>query len=326
MSGRPSCVLVAGAGGVLGRLVVDELIKRGHRVRAIVRRPAGAAALRHDERVEVRIADTSRPGAWTGVCNGVDRVFSSIGASVNPSPLVGWKTYTRVDAPVNIALIEEARRAGVKRFVYVSLIHGDTSRRLDYSEGHERVVDALRKAAPAATVLRPTGFFAAMGEIQDLAKRWRVVPVFGDGNARTNPIHEADLAAAAADALADDAAGLREVPLGGPDVFTRRQVVELAFQAIGRPPRIIHSPAWMARAGALPMGLLNPRAAHFLRFAAHVMTHECVAPAIGTRRLEEYFRQRAARRAIGELVMGSVKSPLESSDSPEHRTLPENRP
>src|SRR6185436_19601056 len=87
-------VLVAGAGGVLGRLVVKELLACGHQVRAAIRRARSVVKL--PSGVEARRIDALRPGAWDGWCDGVDVVVSCIGASVNPSPLVGWRPYTSV--------------------------------------------------------------------------------------------------------------------------------------------------------------------------------------------------------------------------------------
>lgn len=289
-------VMVAGAGGLLGRLIVRQLLVRGHAVRAMVRRAsitpayfADPAGQTRNANIEIRRVNGLRRGAWEGHCEQVDAVVSCLGASVNPSPLVGWRSYSAVDAPANLALLSEATRAGVRKFVYVSLIGGDTSRQLDYAEGHERVVDGLRQAKLAATVLRPTGFFAAMGELLQLARRGSV-PVFGDGSCRTNPIDESDVAAAVVDAVQNHADGFREILLGGPDEFSRRQVAELAFAALGKKPRLMHlSPALMSGMGRI-MCLANPRAGHFLRFAVHVMTHPCLAPRVGTHRLETYFR------------------------------------
>jgi uncharacterized protein YbjT (DUF2867 family) len=283
-------ILIAGAGGDLGRLIVAELESRGHTVRAVVRR---AGKLRPAPGRETRTIDALRPGAWLNACDGIDAVVSTIGASVNPSPLVGRKPYTEVDAPANIALLEEAKRAGVRRFVYTSLIDGDKSRHMNYSEGHERVVDALRAAPIPATVLRPTGFFCAMTAMIDMARKG-AVPVFGDGSCRTNPISERDLAARAAAAAESAAPGLTQLELGGPDTFTRREIAELAFKSLGKRPRVISVPVWAAKAGAAALHPFNPRAAHFIRFAAHVMTHDCLAPKGGVRRLEDCFREHAA--------------------------------
>jgi uncharacterized protein YbjT (DUF2867 family) len=278
-------VLVAGAGGILGRRVVDELARRGDRVRAIVR---GRADFHPHDAVERCAIDGLQRSAWAGSCDGVDVVVSCLGAPVSPSPWVGRRTYTAVDAPANVALVAEALRAGVRRFVYVSLLDGAASRALNYAEGHEQVVDALRESGIPATILRPTGFFASMGELVGFARRG-IVPVIGDGLCRTNPIHEADVALAAADAAGDRAAGLVETPLGGPEEFTRRDIAAMAFAALGRRPRLLHVPPGPVRAAAGAMRLVNPRAADFQLFAVHVMTHPCIAPRAGTSRLADYF-------------------------------------
>lgn len=281
-------ILVAGAGGVLGRLVVKELQGRGHLVRAIVRRRRRDRTALGDD---VRVVDGLKAGAWRGACDGIDVVVSTLGAAVNPSPLVGWRSYTRVDGPANRALIDEAARPGstVRRFVYVSLIDGDTSRQLDYAEGHETVVDAVQTSGMPSSIVRPTGFFSAMMAIVDLA-RFGAVPVFGDGRCRTNPIDERDLASIMANEVMNEEPGVRTVKAGGPEVFTRRRIAEMACEALGRRPRLVHLPPRVVDASARMLCLLNPRAGHFTRFAVHVMTHDCLAPAIGVHRLEEAMR------------------------------------
>lgn len=215
---------------------------------------------------------------------------------MNPSPFVGWRPYTAVDAPANLSLLAEARRAGVRRFIYVSLLDGDASRELNYAEGHERVVDALRRSNLPATILRPTGFFAAMAELVKFA-RYGVVPVIGDGMCRTNPIHERDVAFAAAEAVRDGGDVFREMALGGPEEFTRREIAALAFDVLGKRPRLPRLPSVLVRTGAHAIRLVNPRAGHFALFAAHIMTHPCIGPKVGTHRLEAYFRACAGTSA-----------------------------
>jgi len=282
-------VLVAGAGGTLGRLLTAELVQRGIAVRALVRRPTTLLA---ELGAEVVVADVRTHPDPAELCRGVEVVFSSLGASVSPSPFAGYRPYTRVDAPLNLRLLAAAQGAGVRRFVYTSLNGGAESRQLDYAEGHERVVDALRAAPLASSVLRPTGFGAAMCDLVTMARRG-AVPLFGDGKARTNPIDERDLAAIAADEVTCSANGCREVACGGPDEFSRREIAELAFAVLGKRARLWPVPAWSTKAMAAGLRLVNPRAAHFLAFAQHVMTHPCIAPRLGTRRLADAMRERA---------------------------------
>lgn len=286
-------VLVAGASGVLGRLVIAEAMERGLAVRALSRSGVVPSAVN----LEVWRADALRPATLHGACSGVDVVFSSLGASVDPSPFAGWSPYTRVDTPANLALLAEAKRAGVRRFVYTSLNGGDAARHLDYAEGHERVVDALRASGLPCTVLRPTGFFAAMTAFVDMARRGGVM-LFGDGSARTNPIDERDLAKIAVDEMLVPERGVRTVACGGPEVFTRREIADLCGNVLGKRARVVSMSRGLAHNMGHALRLVSPRTGRFLQFAAYVMTHDCIAPAVGTRRLEDALRAYVEQRRV----------------------------
>jgi uncharacterized protein YbjT (DUF2867 family) len=284
-------VLVAGASGALGRHAISELKARGYRVRALTRNPERTRATCPGVD-ELHPADALEPATLRGACEGAEAVFSCLGAAVSPSfsGHLGRKPFSAVDYPANRNLLEAALAARVSKFVYVSALSAEKGRHLDYMDAHERVVDALRASGMDYAVLRPAGFFSAMGELVDMARKG-ALPVLGDGSAKTNPIHEADLAALCADAVKD---GTRERDIGGPETFTRKQIAEMAFAALGRPPKLRHVPAWLARAMPPVLRLVNPRVAAVTAFLAEVTTHDSVAPAYGTRRLEAYFRDRAA--------------------------------
>jgi hypothetical protein len=80
------------------------------------------------------------------------------------------------------------------------------------------------------------------------------------------------------------------VPVGGPETFTRAEIVNLAFRALGRTPKLTRMPPGFFRAAAVVARPLNRRLAALLAFGAAVSQVDCVAPAHGTHRLEDYFR------------------------------------
>lgn len=278
-------MLVAGASGALGREVVSALGDRGYRVRALTRDPRRLAPL-GSAVAETHTGDALDAPSLRGACDGVHAVVSCAGASVSPS-LRGWRKFGSVDTPANVNLIEEAERASIERFVYVSCHHTKEMRALDYVDAHERVVDRLRQSALGWTVVRPTGFFSALGALVDMARHGPIVS-FGPGEARSNPIHDADLAAVIASALSGDE---REIDAGGPDVLTRREIAELAFQAVGRRPWIVSAPAGLVRAVAFLLRPLHPRNAHLIAFFADIYGRDLVAPARGRRRLQDHFAE-----------------------------------
>jgi uncharacterized protein YbjT (DUF2867 family) len=283
-------VLVAGATGALGRHVAAALAGRGWTVRALAR--DGERAKKVPGVAEVHVGDALDRSSMAGAFDGVDVAFSCVGASIDPSPFKGWSSYLSVDLPANVNLIDAAKAAGVGRFVYVSLYCDDAMRAaLRYVDAHERVVDHLRASGLDGRVLRPTGFFSAFGMLFDLAKGG-AAPLMGDGTARSNPIHDIDLADACADAVEGHTPA--ELSLGGPEVLTRREAIDLAFAALGRPPRVGAMPVGMVGAMCTLMRPFFPRAADITRFVAHVSAHDCVAPARGSRTLAAYYRERAA--------------------------------
>lgn len=283
-------ILVAGATGALGREVVRELKRRGQRVRALGRSATRLETLRGvaDELV---VANALRPETLRGVCEGVERVFSCVGASVIPMPQHGYATFTKVDYPANRNLIREAERAGVGRFVYVSTFATPDLADYDFVRGHEWVVEELKASRLDYGVIRPTGFFSAMGEIL-LVASLGMLPEHNGGLARTNPIHEADLALLCADALYD---GVRERSVGGPEPLTRRQIAELAYSAIGKSAHTRRVPVAMLRAAGLLMRPISPRVGHLFTFISAILTRDVVAPCYGTRTIGDFFQERARR-------------------------------
>jgi uncharacterized protein YbjT (DUF2867 family) len=282
-------ILVAGASGALGREIVRILAARGDRVRAIGRDPGRLAKLQGPG-VETMVANASDPIALAPALEGVESVISALGNSTLPSLGLGWRGFGAVDTRLNVNLVDAARGAGAKKFVYVSVHHTPEMRRVAYIDAHERVVDHMRASGLEWAAVRPTGFFSAIGSFVDMAKKG-LLPAFGEGGLRTNPIHDIDLAQICVEALDGDE---REIPCGGPDALSRRRMAEMAFEALGRPVRTLHMPAWVLRLNGMLLRPFHPRIAQLMSFFAALATRELLAPARGTRGLAAYFKERAA--------------------------------
>lgn len=274
-------VLVAGATGYLGRHVASEFKARGIWVRALVRRPEQLAewrALADD----VRCGQVTDARTLAGIADGVDAVFSAVGITRQKDHL----TYREVDYQGNLNLLAESVQGGAARFVYVSIFGGPALRAVELVDAKESFVDALRASAMPHCVVRPTGFFVDMGDIAAMARRGRVV-LFGDGNARINPISGRDLAAVCADAVLH---GSADVAVGGPCTFTYNEIAELAFRTLRQPAHVWHVPAPAARAAMHVLGALTPRHIYGpLQLVLATMGRDMVAPAHGSDRLDDYF-------------------------------------
>jgi uncharacterized protein YbjT (DUF2867 family) len=275
-------VLVAGATGYLGGFVCQELKARGHFVRALARSPEKLDRLK-DSLDEIVEAEVTRPETLEHVCDGIDVVFSSIGITRQKDKL----SFQDVDYQGNRNLLEVARRAGVEKFVYVSVFNGPNLLHLDIVRAHEDFVDALKASGIDYAVVRPTGYFSDMGQFLEMAKKGRVY-LIGAGKTRVNPIHGADLAVRCVDAI-DSVNG--EIDVGGPETVTWEGVATLAFEALGRSVKVTHIPEWLMWSLVRAVRIFNRHQGELLAFFTTVATTEVVAPPTGTLTLETHFER-----------------------------------
>ena len=282
-------VLLAGVTGSLGAQVARLLHTRGDKVRGLMRDETRLPAdLSLDSR---HLGDAGIPDTLTGVMEGIEVVFSCLGASVSSDPKAGRRGYTEVDTPANLALLEEAQRAGVKRFVYVSVFHSEAMRELAYIRAHENVVHSVKRSGLQFAIIRPTGFFCSLAELLPLAKKG-LLPKLKGGTAKSNPIHEGDLAQVCVEAILH---GPEEIAAGGPDVLSRGEMNALAFSAVGSSGHGMPAPLFALKAAAWVAAPFHPRLAQLMEFVASLSEHDLIAPVRGTRRLKDYFAERVAR-------------------------------
>ncbi|MFP4148013.1 MAG: SDR family oxidoreductase [Nitriliruptoraceae bacterium] len=277
-------VVLAGATGYLGRHLARGLAARGYRTRAVVRQP-GALETFALPGTDVRVAQVTRPETLTGIMDGADAVISAVGITRQRD----GASYGQVDLGANRNLLAAAERAGVSRFVYVGVLNGPRLRHVALCEAKERFVDLLHASPVPSAVIRPTGFFRDLDAVVDLARKGHAF-IVGDGTARLNPVAGEDVAEVCVDALDP---GVEEVEVGGPDIFSHRELTELLIAQVDRPVRIHRIPE-----GSRPLlrgvtRLVTPR--HVwgpAEFLLESSTLDMVAPVRGTRRLSDHLDAR----------------------------------
>lgn len=275
-------VLVAGATGYLGRFAVKAFKAKGYWIRALGRSAAKLAPV-EEYADELFIGDVTDPDSLSGLCEGIDIVFSSVGITRQKDGL----SYMDVDYKANRTLLTMAEAAGVSRFMYVHVLNAEKLGHVAMVQAKQAFVDELKRSSLDHTVVCPTGFFSDMEEFLSMARSGRVY-LFGDGSNRINPIHGADLAEVCADALER---AENQIDVGGPEVFTYRQIAELAFDVLEQRVKItcIPKPLVSAIVGAVrwltPAKVYGP-----VQFMASVMTMDVIGQPRGQRRLVDHFR------------------------------------
>ncbi|GET34543.1 3-beta hydroxysteroid dehydrogenase [Prolixibacter bellariivorans] len=280
-------VLLAGATGYLGHYIAEELIRQNIPAKIIARRPEKVEYLGGENR-EIIHAEVTRPETLIGVCEGVTTVISSIGITRQKDGL----TYMDVDYQANLNLLNEAKKAGVRKFIYVSAINGDKYRQLKIFQAKEAFVDALKASGLDYTVMRPNGFFSDMRDFLDMAKGGRVY-LFGDGHYQMNPIHGEDLAKVCVNAISSEE---KEIAVGGPDNLSQNELATLALKAWNKPIKITHLPDWIRR---MTIGLVrtftSSKTYGPIEFFLTLMADDQLAPNYGEHHLEDFFKKEAER-------------------------------
>ncbi len=233
-------VLIAGAGGNLGRLLVGAFRKQGAQVKGMSFRAVEMDSIK-EQLLEVLEADVTRPETLAGKCKDVDIVVSVIGIT----RMKGKLTHMAVDYQGNVNLLNEAKRSGVKKFVFISPAgtdRGYTSVPL-YAAKYlfEQV---LVKSGLEWVIFRAGGFFGDLANYGAMAAKGRMW-VFGDGRARFTPIYEKDLA----DIMADDSLKMTNayVDVGGPEDLSWNEISEICLKVYNRPVQISGFPLWACR-------------------------------------------------------------------------------
>lgn len=258
-------ILVVGATGALGRPLVRALRERGLAVRAACRHPEAAADLAALG-AEVVAADLVDRVSLERACAGIDRLIMAAHAIMGRGR---WCSEAVDDAGVR-TLIEVARAAGVRRFVYCSALGAAADHPVDFFRTKHAVEQALRASGLPHVILRPSAFMehhvhAFNGAA--LLARGRV-DLIGPGTKPRNFIAAADVARAAALALVEDRPPFASLDLGGPDHASNAEVAALYARAAGVPLKVRHLPRPAASAIALLAGPFNPGLARIMRMFA----------------------------------------------------------
>jgi uncharacterized protein YbjT (DUF2867 family) len=277
-------IALFGGTGHIGMAIACELVQRGYQVRAIAR-PSRRAEELSAIVGEVIFAEVSKPNTFRGLLDGCDVVISALGKSVSMADR-SKTTFTQVDFEGNCAILNEAQAAGVKKMVYISALHAERYPELAYFRSHHDFSEQLIKSGLDYAIMQPPGLFSVYREVQDMARKG-MLGVIGSGNARTNPISEADLACATVDALSKPNGVF---PVGGPEVFTRREIAELVQDSVGAKRKLRSISEGLMRKLLLPVvHWIAPFQYEKLAFLVQVSLEDSVGPQTGKDRLEDFL-------------------------------------
>jgi uncharacterized protein YbjT (DUF2867 family) len=243
-------VTIFGGSGFVGGQIVRALAKQGWRIRVAVRKPWRAYRLRmlgDVGQIEIVQANVRVPETVERALQGAEAAVYAAGVLYQSGP----QTFQSVQAEGPRTVAEAAARLGVGQFVLLSAIGADAGSASAYARTKAEGEAAVRAAIPGAVILRPSVVFGPEDEFFNrfaaMAVLSPALPLLGGGATRMQPVLVADVARAVARSLADPDAAGRTYELGGPTVYTFRQLMEITLKEIGRPRALVTVPWGLAR-------------------------------------------------------------------------------
>lgn len=292
-------VTVFGGSGFVGAQIVRALAREAWRIRVAVRRPGRAYRLPmlgdvgQIEIVQANILDAPS----------VERALDGAEAVVNAVAVLyeaGRQRFADLHVGAAGELASDARARGIGRFVQISAMGASEASPSRYARSKAQGEVAVREHIVSAVVMRPSVVFGPgdhfFNRFAAMAMISPALPLIGGGRTRFQPVFSADVARAVAVALKDPTASGRTYELGGPAVYTFRDLMVLMLAEIGRRRLLVPVPFEAARL----LGLVG-------QVAAPLMAPPITADQVEMLRSDNV----ASPEALGLADLGVTSSALE---------------
>jgi uncharacterized protein YbjT (DUF2867 family) len=255
-------VTVFGGSGFLGRYTVRALAGAGHRIRVGVRYPHLANFLlpmAHVGQIQIVRADIADGESVARALKGADVAVNLVGI-LSETRRQKFQTL-HADAVETIA--QAARAEGANALVHVSAIGADAQSEAVYARTKAEGEMRVRNAFPAAAILRPSVVFGPedrfFNRFAALARISPALPLIGGGRTRFQPVYVCDVATAILRAVEDASTAGRVYELGGPRIYTFRELMRLVLTETNRRRLLVPVPWSVAMLKAAFLGILpNP--------------------------------------------------------------------
>ncbi len=242
-------IVVFGGSGFIGRYVVKRLASQGWVVRVAVRDPVAASFLKpmgNVGQIVIMKADLGDEAAVAAALDGAEAAINLVGILYER----GRQRFASVHGEGAGRIARLAAVYGVRRLIHVSAIGAVADSPAIYARTKAAGEAAVQAAFPHATIIRPSvvfgpedGFFNRFAAMAMLSP---ALPLIGGGRTRFQPVYVGDVAEAIVRALDDPAAQGQIFELGGPKVYTFRQLMQLLLAQIGRHRCLVNLPFALA--------------------------------------------------------------------------------
>lgn len=255
---KDTLITIFGGAGLVGRYTVRALAKAGYRLRVGVRRPNCAGYLLtmgHVGQIQLCKVDVRDEEAVQGALKGAQAAVNLAGALYQRG-----QTYGDVHVKGAATMANLAKEAGAQSFVHVSAIGADEKSESAYARSKAEGERAVREVFPEAAILRPSAIFGPedqfFNQFAAMARYFPMLPLPGGGHTKLQPVFAGDVAEAVKKCLEDPATRGQIYELGGPRVYTFREMMELILRETGRKRLLVSVPYPLMMLQATIAGLI----------------------------------------------------------------------
>lgn len=230
-------IFIAGGTGFVGTAMVNHLAARGHELTLLARSPAAV-----DAPMGARIVagDVFNPNLADHM-GGCDAVINLVGI-IRAFPARGI-TFEKLHVEAARAVVDAARKAGVRRYLHMSANGVRPDGISEYQRTKSRAEAYVKASGLDWIIFRPSLIFGDPGEKVEFCKQLflnfrsaPVIPMFGNGNYRMQPVHVDDVARAFGGALEQPETAGRVFHLGGDVAYSYREILNMIFLGAGLQP------------------------------------------------------------------------------------------
>ncbi len=277
-------LLLFGATGNLGKEIAKVAKMQGYDVTGVVRNRYRANEFTSlaPEFLEADITDIN---ALKNICEGFDIVISALGKSVSPNDN-SKPSFNDIDLIANSNILEQAKKAGVQKFVYVSAFHSEKYLHLEYFRVHYEFSERLKASGLNYSIIKPSALFSGFLDMIEMSKRGRLFNI-GKGDKKTNPVSELDVAVACVNSIKYDNV-TKEI--GGKTIYTRRQLNEIIQREVCPTKNTKNIPKWLFKFSLPFLKLYDKNIYDKFAFFLAVMQEDTIAPQEGEMNFEEYIK------------------------------------
>lgn len=275
-------VVLAGAFGKLGTDILIELCKQGHEVVALDLVTKELEGYTYT----AKKIDVTKPETLAGTMDGAETVISTVGLTGTSATITNYD----IDLNGNINLLAEAKKAGVKNFVYISVIKAESAPDVPMLHAKYLFEEELKKSGLNYVIHRPTGYFYDIAKVFMPMIEKGEVTLLGKKAVSANVIDTPDFAEFIVAHMTDEK---KMYNIGGKETYTYEELAKLFFAAAGKEPVIKRAPECLFTVLAFVNKLKKNGKEAILKFSKWTLTNDLVGDTVvGEASFKEYIESR----------------------------------